>query len=223
MAQICERVAAMASEAVLRAMAEQYQGTSPAACIKARLEELRGPTATSSEQRNLGAKSESSQPPNLSASESSGIRNPFGVADVADPYGEDVRRLAATTRLGGGGGDRNAPQWAPRATDDASGELDGEWYSRWAVGTFGIAKIRLVGDRLFALYTDDAGRMAGRTWILEAVREGGGNRLVGRWVQVGNLRDTGPFVGLIVNNERIDGIWNWRGTERWDFRRELKQ
>ena len=219
-AQICERIAAIASEAVLRAMEDQFQGTPAAACLKARLEELRrGATPAAPSEPRSEAKTENS--PQGTQPSGSGVRNPFGVEDVRDPYGDDIRRFVARARLSGGGNDRNAPQWAPRASDGASGELDGDWFSRWAVGTFGGAKIQVIGDRLFALYTDDTGRMAGRTWILEAIRED--NRLVGRWVQVGNPRDTGPFFGLIVNNERIDGIWNWAGTERWDFRRRLQR
>ena len=70
------------------------------------------------------------------------------------------------------------------------------------------------------LYTDDEGRLKGKTWLLEAVKEGK-DRLVGRWVQVGNPKDTGPFVGLIVDDERIDGTWG--SDARWDFRRKLKK
>jgi hypothetical protein len=40
-------------------------------------------------------------------------------------------------------------------------------------------------------------------------------------VQIGNSRDTGPFVGKVVSPERIDGIWSPRMTDRWDFRRRL--
>jgi hypothetical protein len=49
---------------------------------------------------------------------------------------------------------------------------------------------QVVGDRLFAMYTNSTGRMAGKTWLLEAVI-GKDNRLAGRWVQIGDLRDTG--------------------------------
>jgi hypothetical protein len=31
----------------------------------------------------------------------------------------------------------------------------------------------------------------------------------------------GPFIGLIVSPERIDGIWSPNVTHRWDFRRRL--
>jgi hypothetical protein len=41
-------------------------------------------------------------------------------------------------------------------------------------------------------------------------------------VQLGNPRDTGPFIGLIVSPERIHGIWSPRMTDRWDFGRRLQ-
>jgi hypothetical protein len=173
------------------------------------------------EQRNFAPKIESVRPQDA-APPAGGVRNPFGVEDVLDPYGPDVRRLAATVTLTGGSRDRNAEQWAPGTVDQGAGGLGGAWFSRWATGTFGVAMIRVVGDRFFALYTNASGPLSGKTWILEAVLEGN-NRLVGRWVQVGNPRDTGPFVGLIVDGERIDGVWNWQGNERWDFRRNFNR
>lgn len=157
-------------------------------------------------------------PPNPAAAQ--GVRNPFGVADVLDPVGPDVQALAARVRLPGGPDDRNAPQWAPGGPTPKTGGLEGEWFGRWELGTHGSARIRVTGNRLFALYGETAGRLAGRTWILEAQMESEG-RLVGRWVQVGNPRDTGPFIGRIVEVDRIDGIWSWDGGSRWDFRRRL--
>jgi hypothetical protein len=82
------------------------------------------------------------------------------------------------------------------------------------------ARLKIVGNTLFALYTDHAGSMTGRTWLLEARMLGGG-QLVGSWVQAGNPRDAGPFIGRIVDDERIDGVWSWDGSGRWDFRRRL--
>ena len=108
----------------------------------------------------------------------------------------------------------------PQETQGEGGGLDGEWYGRWAVGTAGSARLKIVGNTLFALYTDHAGGMTGRTWLLEARMLDGG-QLVGSWVQVGNPRDTGPFIGRIVDDERIDGVWSWDGRGRWDFRRRL--
>jgi hypothetical protein len=148
------------------------------------------------------------------------FRNPFGVADVADPASPRILELASRASLPGNGEDRNAEQWAPKATVREGSGLNGEWYGRWAVGTNGKAKIRVVGGRLYALYTESSGSMAGRSWLVEAIMLGNG-RLMGSWVQVGVPSDAGPFIGRIVDDERIDGIWSWDGQERWDFRRRL--
>lgn len=147
-------------------------------------------------------------------------RNPFRVADVPNPDGPDVMQLAARVQLPGGPDDRNAPQWVDEVTPGTPDRLDGEWSSRWAAGTSGTAKIEVVGNRLYALYSNRAGRLAGKIWLLEAVI-GPDNRLAGRWQQIGNARDTGPFIGLIVSADRIDGIWSGRTSDRWDFRRRL--
>ncbi len=147
-------------------------------------------------------------------------RNPFRVPDVAAPDGPDIIQLAARIQMPGGPDDRNAPQWSDGITPGSPDVLTGEWYSRWEAGTSGSAKIEIIGDRLYALYTNRSGRMAGKTWLLEAVI-GPDNRLAGRWEQVGNTRDTGPFIGLIVSPERIDGIGSSGMSDRWDFRRRL--
>ena len=147
-------------------------------------------------------------------------RNPFRVPDIVAPDGPDITQLATQVRMGGGADDRNAPKWSPNVAAGSAATLYGEWYSRWETGTFGVAKVAVVGNRLFALYSNDVGRMSGKTWLLEAVI-GDDNRLAGRWVQIGNPRDTGPFIGLIVSPERIDGIWSPNVTHRWDFRRQL--
>ncbi len=148
-------------------------------------------------------------------------RNPFGFPDVVAPDGPDVMELAARIQMPGGPDDRNAPQWAEDVSSSGNRDsLNGVWYSRWETGTSGSATVRVVGDRLYAAYTNQSGRMAGKTWLLEAVI-GNDNRLAGRWVQIGNARDTGPFIGLIVSPERIDGIWSGRMSDRWDFRRRL--
>ena len=147
-------------------------------------------------------------------------RNPFGVPDVAAPDGADVLQLAARVQMPGGPDDRNAPQWSEGITAGNPETLNGEWYSRWEAGTSGSAKIEVIGDRLYAIYTNNSGRLAGKTWLLEAVI-GPDKRLAGRWEQVGNSRDSGPFIGLIVSPERIDGIWSELMSDRWDFRRRL--
>jgi hypothetical protein len=145
-------------------------------------------------------------------------RNPFNVEDVKDPTGEDVKRFAADVKLPGGDKDKNAEQWVKEATEGKKDSLDGDWSGRWSAGS-GTAKVKVVKDRVYVLYTDTEGGLKGKTWLLEAVREK--DRLVGRWVQVGNPDDTGPYVGLIVGDDRIDGTWG--GNERWDFRRKIKK
>jgi hypothetical protein len=158
-------------------------------------------------------------------------RNPFGVGDVENPLGEDIQKFAKGNWLSVGKDDRNAKQWVTTETEGKSGSLDGAWSGRWEEG-MGTAKVKTVKDRVFVLYTDHEGRLSGYTWLLEAARKG--NRLLGRWAQVGNPNDTGAFVGLIVDDERIDGAWistNSRPADqevfapntRWDFRRKLKK
>jgi hypothetical protein len=159
-----------------------------------------------------------SAPVDLRAEE---VRNPFGVEDLADPVGPAIQQLAEKVTLPGDAADRNAPQWAPELAGREGGGLDGDWFGRWTVGTTGTARIRVIRDRLFALYTDVAGPMAGRSWLLEARMLAGG-RLLGSWIQIGNPNDRGPFIGRIVDEERIDGTWSWDGRERWDFRRKLR-
>ena len=158
-------------------------------------------------------------------------RNPFGVSDVENPLGEDIKKFAKGQWLSGGKNDKNAKQWVTNETEGKTGSLDGEWAGRWEEG-IGIAKVNTVNDRVYVLYTDYEGPLKGHTWLLEAAKEG--NRLLGRWVQVGNPKDTGAFLGLIVDNERIDGAWISTITRpvetevfapntRWDFRRKLKK
>ncbi len=148
-------------------------------------------------------------------------RNPFGLPDVISPDGRDVMQLAERIQMPGGPDDRNAPQWSDAMTSGHADSLDGTWYSRWESGTSGTASVRVVGDRFYAMYSNLSGRLAGKTWLLEAIILPD-NRLAGRWVQIGNSRDTGPFIGKVVSPERIDGIWSPRITDRWDFRRRLQ-
>ena len=141
-------------------------------------------------------------------------RNPFDVPDIESPDGADVKEFAKGVKLAGDNKDKNAEQWVEKETAGKADSLDGEWSGRWEGGN-GTATVKVIKDRVYVLYKEES-----VTWLLEAVKEGK-DRLVGRWVQVGNANDTGPFVGLIVNGERIDGTW---GEERrWDFRRKLKK
>jgi hypothetical protein len=144
-------------------------------------------------------------------------RNPFNVEDVKDPEGKDVKDFAAGEKLAGDAKDANAERWAGKPTGGKAGSLDGEWSSRWNGGSAGqdwiggTATVKVVGDRVFILYKDKSG-----TFLIEAKRDG--KKLAGRYITVPPSSDTSPWAGVIIDDERIDGIW----TEgRWDLRREL--
>ena len=138
-----------------------------------------------------------------------GMRNPFSVPDVPDPAGPDVLAFAEQVPSTDTD-DENAMAWVAIATDAVG--LSGAWSSRWRTGSEewqqGVATIHLEGDRVFILYKD-----AG-TYLLEGVRRG--DRLIGRYVNLNNPTDTSPWVGILVNDHRIDGFW---ALGRWDFRR----
>src|SRR6516165_6464891 len=81
-------------------------------------------------------------------------RNPFGVADVSDPDGPDVRAFAARVKLSGGPKDANAEQWVKEETAGKRGSLEGEWSGRWNFtgGKWyaqGTARVKVVGDRVY--------------------------------------------------------------------------
>ncbi len=140
-------------------------------------------------------------------------RNPFDLDDVKDPVGEDVREFAGKVKLEGGKDDKNAEQWVTDETKGITGSLDGDWSGRWSGGS-GKTQIKVTKDRVFILYEDNGGK-----WLIECEKDG--KKLMGRWVNVANGCDSGPFAGLIVDDERIDGQWG--ENERWDFRRKLKK
>jgi hypothetical protein len=144
-------------------------------------------------------------------------RNPFGVSDVPNPNGEDVQEFAKEAKLSADKEDANAPQWAENATAEKTGVLDGEWSSRWNSGggdwISGTATVRTVKDRVYILVKDETG-----TFLIDTVRKG--NRLVGRYMNIGQNTETTPWIGVIVDDERIDGMWS---GGRWDLRRQLKR
>ncbi len=145
-------------------------------------------------------------------------RNPFNVKDVPDPDGEEVKTFAARVKLAGDGKDPNAEQWAPKATPGKASSLDGEWSSRWNGGSAGkewetgTATVKKVGDRVYILYKDRTG-----TYLIEAKLQGK-TQLVGRYLAQRDDEESAPWVGKIVDGERIDGAWP---MGRWDLRRKL--
>jgi len=154
----------------------------------------------------------------ITAEDREKLRNPFKVQDVPDPDGEDVKAFSAKVKLEGDAKDANAKQWVEDATAGKKGSLDGEWSSRWNGGKAdadwisGTARVKSVGDRVYILYSDRT-----NTYLIDARREGK-NRLVGRYVNTNVAKDTSPWVGVVVDNERIDGVWS---QGRWDLRRKI--
>jgi hypothetical protein len=159
------------------------------------------------------------------ADEQEKICNPFTVTmkvwDVPNPDGEDVKVFAARTELWFAK-DANAAQWVEKATAGKKDSLDGEWSFRWN-GSWkgkkwtkvGTATIKKIGDRVYILIP---AKTAGEPNILIDAKLHGKSQLVGRWVYIEDTGETTPWVGTIVDNERIDGVW----TEgRWDFRRKI--
>jgi hypothetical protein len=72
--------------------------------------------------------------------------------------------------------------------------------------------VRIAGERVYLYFDWDAGARKG---MIDARREGP-RRLVGKYINLGNPEIIRPWIGRIVNDQRIDGRW----TEgRLDFRR----
>lgn len=152
-----------------------------------------------------------------------GPRNPFGVMDVPDPNGREVREFAASAQLAGHADDENAQAWAPSGRDQCD-TIEGSWSSRWNGGADptipgdatskwkqGQAEVRAEGDRLYLLFNWDNGARRG---LIDAHREG--TKLVGKYINLTDPKITRPWVGLILGNRRIDGRWT---GGRLDFRR----
>ncbi len=146
-------------------------------------------------------------------------RNPFGIDDVPDPAGPMAKQFADSVSMEAGDQSHpNARDWTEKAVEGNPMFLDGDWHGRWNQGDgqawhVGTAKVRKKGDRVFILYREHGESIS---YLIEGVRVGD-NRLVGSYVPVGQATAY-PWTGLIVDGERIDGLWNSGG--RWDFRRK---
>jgi hypothetical protein len=144
-------------------------------------------------------------------------RNPFGVHDVPDPTGADVREFAISKEFIASPQDANAQAWT-RLDPHEQRSIEGEWWSRWNGGSLGLdwkqgtARVRRVGNHVYLLFhwADETQR-----GLIEAELETNA-RLVGRYINLGNTEILRPWVGLIVDNQRIDGYWP---EGRLDFRR----
>ncbi|WP_192244823.1 hypothetical protein [Mesorhizobium silamurunense] len=151
-----------------------------------------------------------------------GVRNPFDVMDVPNPGDQEVMDFAAGATLSGSADDENAKAWS--ATGGQNDSIEGNWASRWNGGADptiagdakdkwkqGQAEVRTVGERVYLHFNWDN---AARHGLIEARREG--SRMVGKYINLSDPSVTRPWIGLIVNDERIDGRWP---AGRLDFRR----
>jgi len=150
------------------------------------------------------------------------LRNPFGTMDVPSPDDSEVRDFAASASPSGDAADVNAAAWASIATP--SDPLDGIWASRWNGGADptiagdtpenwkqGRADVRVAAGRIYLRFDWDHGRRHG---LIDAAREGA--RLVGKYINLTTPAITRPWVGLVVDDARIDGCFP---EGRLDFRR----
>ena len=142
-------------------------------------------------------------------------KNPFGVKDVGPIDYDGIRQFAAGTSLNGAPTDSNAQTWANLAKpENPLPSIEGAWSARWNGGasgtgwTQGTAQIKKSGEEFFILY-EDRGK-----YLVEGKEEQ--DLLLGKYVNLNNERDTGPWVGKVVGHDRIDGQW---AHGRWDFRR----
>jgi hypothetical protein len=159
-------------------------------------------------------------------SANTGTRNPFDVMDVPDPNDQAVMQYADSATLDGSPDDANAAAWATRV-DEASQprSIDGDWSSRWNGGAdptipgdaadkwkAGRGQAKLANDRVYLYFEWNSGARKG---LIEARREGP-RRLVGKYINLSSPAITRPWIGLIVDDRRIDGRFP---EGRLDFRR----
>jgi hypothetical protein len=144
---------------------------------------------------------------------------------VPNPDGADVKQFAPTVNYLGKIDDPNATPWVSQVTSPPAGRssIDGEWVGRW--NTNGgpwvpsyKAEVRSAGDRVYILYRDHQGR-----FLADLHREN--DLLVGRLVGIENPADSSLCVVRIVNNDRLDGVWDAASggrKGRLDFRRRFQ-
>jgi hypothetical protein len=112
--------------------------------------------------------------------------------------------------------DPNEDKWATIQGPTRHDSIDGFWCSRWRCDNGGwckgMALFRTIGDWVTIEVQDETNQCAIRA------RKDEQSRLVGRYMNCSTNYDTTPWVGLIVDNSRIDGFWH-RMEDRWDFRR----
>lgn len=153
------------------------------------------------------------------------IRNPYGVMDVPDPFDRQVEEFAATVILDGAANDENASVWFRGTKQEMDDTIEGQWCSRWSGGPDptipndtkekwkpGRGEAKLVGDRIYFLFDWDNGARRG---LIEA-RRTEPDRLIGKYINLTSPEIKVPWVGIVVNDQRIDGR---HAGGRLDFRR----
>lgn len=135
---------------------------------------------------------------------------------LADPTKDkDVLKFAENVELQSN--DPNGIEWAKIAGPKwFTKSIEGFWSSRWkpyltSRWIEGIAQIHLQNEWVHINYEDK-----GNIYIIRAFFDQTAGILIGRYQNLNVLTDTTPWVGIIVNNRRIDGFWK---SGRWDFQR----
>ena len=143
-------------------------------------------------------------------------RNPFGCKDVIDPRHGSVKDFLKSVNLTVNQKDENAKEWNKKKLKKSQ-SITGEWESRWkSTGddwAMGNAWIKVVGRRTFILF-----KGVNSNYIFE-LKTLGKNKLSGRYLNLNDESDCGPWAGIRVSDDRIDGFWQ---AGRWDFRRKTQ-
>lgn len=147
-------------------------------------------------------------------------RNPFGLPDVNKPFLARFKEFWQNTNIRGAEKDDNAPAWADITLPQAA-DITGRWSARWknynGDWITGEAIIKVKEDRTFIIYRDPQARYLFELRTQKATQFPG-HRLIGRYVNLADEDDNGPWVGMVVGNDRMDGKFT---TGRWDFRRVI--
>jgi len=109
--------------------------------------------------------------------------------------------------------------WFKETTNDQYTSIAGDWFSRWNGGTSrgswrtGTATVLKTGNYVLLWHREDY--TDSHPYVIISKHEGE-NRLIGRYINLLFPSDSSPWLGLIINNKRIDGYWS---KGKWDFRR----
>jgi len=147
---------------------------------------------------------------------------PLGIDTL--PIADNAMVLNATIQSEPDAEDPNASDWCTTGNDADYHSFDGLWKSRWKISSpssvrrnegwhEGTATLKTGGQWVFIEYQDPTS-----TYFIRA-RRIGSDRLVGRYMNGEVDEDTTSWVGIIVDNRRIDGYWFSPDHGRWDFKR----